>query len=477
MKEQIRAYIRAHQTEMRDIICRLTRIPSVRAAAAPGAPFGTACRRVLEETKAIFAEYGIWAELSDDGYLFCDIGSAYADKTTSIGLFAHADVVPAGDGWTLTEPFVPMEKEGVLIGRGVNDNKAGIAAAMLCALAVRDLGLPLRSTIRLFVGANEESGMADIAAYNRVHTPPDASLIPDAGFPVFRGEKGILRICAIGRTPLQVLSDIRGGEAFNIVLKEVTATVDGSAAADALRTYIDANPERLSYRRTVAGVLQVTAEGISAHAAFPAGGLHAGGVLFAALLAAVPLCDSDREQLSFLYDAFTQHDGSPLGIAGGDGMFGANTAASGILGMTEDGRLSVAFDIRYAGGMQGSDVIRTVREALDRHGFDTEVVRDSPGYLIGDGDPMLGAILDTYRSVTGDTESLPRVNGGGTYARCLPHAFSVGTTLCNTVPFAYPMGHGGAHQPDEMLNLDSHAEAAVLLVHLLLGIDRQLHEA
>jgi succinyl-diaminopimelate desuccinylase len=39
----------------------------------------------------------------------------------------HLDVVPPGDGWD-TDPFTPIEREGILYGRGAQDMKSGVAA-------------------------------------------------------------------------------------------------------------------------------------------------------------------------------------------------------------------------------------------------------------------------------------------------------------------------------------------------------------
>ncbi len=42
----------------------------------------------------------------------------------------HVDVVPPGAGWT-GDPFVPLERDGMLIGRGACDMKASVAAAVV----------------------------------------------------------------------------------------------------------------------------------------------------------------------------------------------------------------------------------------------------------------------------------------------------------------------------------------------------------
>ena len=58
--------------------------------------------------------------------LFGKLGSDLAKKT--ILFYSHYDVQPAlkEDGWD-TEPFIVIEKEGYLYGRGVTDDKGPIA--------------------------------------------------------------------------------------------------------------------------------------------------------------------------------------------------------------------------------------------------------------------------------------------------------------------------------------------------------------
>ncbi len=53
-----------------------------------------------------------------------------------VHLNGHFDVVPAGDGWTV-DPFGGMVRDGRIYGRGACDMKAGIAAAVYAAEAIR----------------------------------------------------------------------------------------------------------------------------------------------------------------------------------------------------------------------------------------------------------------------------------------------------------------------------------------------------
>lgn len=62
----------------------------------------------------------------------------------------HLDVVPPGEGWS-SDPFVPLNKEGYIYGRGAQDMKSGVAA-MVCALRDSDFS----GTLSLLLTSDEE---------------------------------------------------------------------------------------------------------------------------------------------------------------------------------------------------------------------------------------------------------------------------------------------------------------------------------
>ena len=75
----------------------------------------------------------------------------------TVHLNGHLDVVPAGDGWTVP-PFEATLRDGRLYGRGSADMKAGIAAAVYAAEAVRRAGVRLRGSVEISGTVDEESG-------------------------------------------------------------------------------------------------------------------------------------------------------------------------------------------------------------------------------------------------------------------------------------------------------------------------------
>lgn len=184
--ETIHNYVVEHKEEILKTLKELVKIPSVRGAAEPDAPFGKACADVLEYIEKLYSQNGFETELErTGGYLLSYFGSG---KRT-LGLFAHADAVDVGDDWVHTTPFEPIEKDGYLIGRGVLDDKSAVVISLYSAKILKELNIPFNSRLVMFTGANEETGMADIEEYSKKHTAPDFSLICDTAFPLYGSVK------------------------------------------------------------------------------------------------------------------------------------------------------------------------------------------------------------------------------------------------------------------------------------------------
>ena len=86
-------------------------------------------------------------------------------------------------------------------------------------------------------------------------------------------------------------------------------------------------------------------------------------------------------------------------------------------------------------------------------------------------------MIHTYKALTGQDEVHPIYMSGGTYARYLPCAFSIGTELDMGGPrLPMPMGHGECHQSDECISIDGFMASIKMLTCMILAIDKAIHK-
>jgi succinyl-diaminopimelate desuccinylase len=100
-----------------------------------------------------------------------------------VHLNGHFDVVPPGDGWTI-DPFGGIVRDGRIWGRGSCDMKAGLAAAVFAAEAIRRADVTLNGTVEISGTVDEESGgfagVAWLATHERLSKDrTDYVIIPE----------------------------------------------------------------------------------------------------------------------------------------------------------------------------------------------------------------------------------------------------------------------------------------------------------
>jgi len=466
--ESFRLWLDENREEILKRWMELIRIPSLQGPAEENAPYGKACAQALDTAAGFFAEKGFDVRVeAKDGYALADLGSGEA----TIGLFTHCDVVPAGDGWLFTGPFEPVIREGYLIGRGASDNKSGVMASLCVMSMLKELGIPVKSRIRTFLGSNEESGMADVEAFVQKEEMPTLSLVPDSSFPCSLGEKGILRLWAKSGIQLREIRDFRGGDAFNIVLDEVNVTLCANPALEAeLREKIaeDANH---TLTADADGVLHLKARGVAKHAADPEGSVNA-ALLAAKLLGSCEtLAGEDRAVMTQAAALYATSWGDGFGVAHEDARFGKLTAVNG-MAKVEDGRLSLSLDVRYGASFCPDELEKKLYAAYDAKGWEIVYLNNRPGFRTDPESPVPEVMQKLYKELTG-TEKEPFYMAGGTYARYLKNAFAVGTRADSPEGekpgMELPEGHGGAHQRDEAVDLAAFFRAVRLLAHAVIA--------
>jgi predicted dipeptidase len=151
-----------------------------------GKPFGEENARMLDLALDTARKYGF--ETRNIDYYAGDITMGSGEQT--MGMLAHLDVVPAGEGWNYP-PFGGEIANGNIYGRGTLDDKGPALCALYAMRAVRDCGLELKDGVRLILGCDEETGMEDVEYYLKNYKAPAFCFSPDSDFPVCNGEKGI----------------------------------------------------------------------------------------------------------------------------------------------------------------------------------------------------------------------------------------------------------------------------------------------
>ncbi len=466
------AWIAAHREEYIAEVQGIARIPSVSRAdlAQPGAPFGPDCRRALDYALERGRFYG-FDTADHDGYA----GSiTLGDYDHAIGVIAHLDVVPVGDGWvypTFGATYLP--EQDVLIGRGVDDNKSAFVAGLFAMRMLREFGVPMRHGVRLICGTSEETGMQDMQALRRMgHRFPDTSLVPDAGFPVNYAQKGMID-GAIAAPCAGNLRMLDAGSVRNVIPDEAVCVVAAEiGTVRAALSAVDAADAALMELSAVEDGTRIIAKGKSGHAAFPAGGDNAIARLARVLTASGLLNGTAQEAIAALANLTADANGVTEGVAYTDGPSGALTLVYGVAHL-KDGVLTVSVDCRYPVTMDGAALEADLRRAWAERGFTVKEFDLSAPFYIPVDDPRVVALQTLYKDVTGRDDP-PYAMGGGTYSREVAGAISFGPGMPGTkrdYSAFLPEGHGGAHGRDEVLPIEKLLTVSKIYVAALAELD------
>lgn len=362
------------------------------------------------------------------------------DRAPDLGIWVHADVVPAGDGWT-RDPYDAYEYNGCIIGRGATDNKGQLAAIYRLLCLFKQQGMQLSYNPALYIGSNEESGMKDVIAFLETCTPPALSLVPDDGFAVGYGGKGALYLSVRAHHPF---ADLR-----------VSA---GEDASPGTATAVFADGTTLS------------AHTPPRHASNPDPGGNMITRLCEQLLNTDKTAADDRAVLEVFRRISLDTDGSFLGIRTAHSALGDLTVyAKSIVDC--DGCPSLVLNIRYPVGITCEQLVERIDRAVAPYGCTVcDLRRGVDPYLHDPESAVVRLLCDVANAVTGENAK-PHTLGGGTYAHRLPNAYPYGTDA-NVPPADFAKGKGGAHGIDEAASIDRLLRAMRVYARALLALDQ-----
>ena len=434
---------------------RLVEVKSVRGEPAPGAPFGPGPRACLDEAVALCRELGFESRNYDNYVGLADLN----DAPTQLHILGHLDVVGEGKGWD-TDPYTCVEKDGLLFGRGVSDDKGPVCAALFAMKAVKDLGIPVSKNVRLILGTDEESGSEDIAYYYAREPYAPQAFTPDADFPLINIEKGHYHP-DFGATwekarVMPRVTAMTGGFRLNVVPPEAEADLTGldTEAVESLCQSVEA---ATGARFTVTSVptgIHIHCAGKNAHAAGPEAGINAIQALLE-VLGALPLADcGSTRAVKALHTLFPFGDtrGRALGIAQSDKDSGELTLNLALITLDETG-FTAKFDSRVPICATKANCADVCEANLARRGIQVTGAHEMTSVHVVEADsPLVRTLLKCYETFTGVENAQPIAIGGGTYVHDIPGGVAFG---CDFPGFDPRM-----HSANEQASIDNLLKAA-----------------
>ncbi len=386
----------------------VTGVPAVTDENGVTYPYGIATYEALNYTLAHCKAQGFRTKNCDNLLGYAEIGTG----EELIGILAHLDVVPAGEGWDYP-PFGGTIADGVLYGRGTLDDKGPIIAVISAMKRLLDSGRPIDKRIRLILGCQEESGeWEDIHHYKSTEELPAYGFTPDADFPAIYGEKGILSLGVEYPLEGSGLTNVSGGLAVNMVADYAKA-------------------------ETVTGKL-VEEHGVSAHGSMPEDGVNAIAKVMEQLVDESDFAKFYMEKIGYTTD------GSRISCQYSDQASGPLTFNVGTI-RTENSRIVMEVDIRYPVSIQPEEIVVALEGELHPVGGSVAVQSQKNPVFLDRDSKVIQALMGAYQQVTGQMEP-PIVIGGGTYARAMDNIVAFGPV--------FPGHPCTEHQKNEGISLE-----------------------
>lgn len=456
-------YIESKRDAFLADIAKLVAIPSVKGEATGSKPFGEKPAAALDEALNMCAESGLEVKNISNAIGYADMN----DMPLELGILAHMDVVPAGDGWD-TDPYSLVYKDGNIYGRGVSDDKGPALAALYAMKAIKELNIPLKKNVRLILGTDEENGSGDLKYYFDSYAAPHYSFSPDAEFPVINTEKGRFapKFCAKtdDKDVLPRVVSFHGGVAVNAVPNEAVMSIKEAALDDILNICKSVSEKTgVTFAASKSDdTVCVKASGKAAHASTPDMGNNAVTAMLELIKNIdLPSCSSTK-LFKGLAEVFPHGDtvGRAIGIEMSDTVSGSLTATLDVLHFDGD-MITGFFDSRVPICAEKNSMIASVKNALADKGFDIAELNFTEPHHVDENSPFIKTLLSVYERHTGRKGECIAI-GGGTYVHDIENGVAFGAIM--------PDIDTRMHGANEFMPLDDLITAAKIYADVIIEI-------
>ncbi|MFV0555872.1 MAG: M20 family metallopeptidase [Lactovum sp.] len=409
-----------HLLDAKQALKRLVEIESVldEADKGPGHPFGKRVVLALDEVLKICDNLGFKSFKDPEGfYAYAEIG----DAKEIFGILCHMDVVPASDqsGWE-TNPFEFIEKDGVLIGRGTQDDKGPSVAALYAVKSLMDAGYTFNKRIRFIFGSDEENLWRCLAEYNKKEEEASMGFAPDSHFPLNYAEKGLLQAYLTGAGT--TLLSLKTGGALNVVPDKAEYSGDKTDE-------IKAKLESLNFDYHMEEE-KIIVHGKSIHAMMAPEGINAITRLSTAL------ADSfDLQALDFLGNLVAEN-------ATGENVVGKTVDESGELTMNfasleiSESEIKIGVDMRIPVTFNKDELAKKLSDKATEYGLTYQEFDWIAPLHVPIESELVQTLLTTYREFTGDMTE-PMISGGATFARMMKNCVAFGAMFPDTPDYMH----------------------------------------
>lgn len=375
-----------------------------------GAPFGKGIKLALDFIAKRAYEMGFKVN-NEDGYAI-DIRTD--DGEDYIGILCHIDTVEAIDRekWD-SDPYKLVERNGILFGRGVNDNKGPLLLSLYVIKLLKEMN-QLEMPVRLIIGGAEETTWECMDVYFERNPQPRRAFSPDGDFPIVNQEKGILKLSITlesENTSEEIIQSIETVDSHGFIASDGKITYkEGTSKSLSGKKAMSRHPER---GKNIAESLLRELDSVSINDSYQEN--HA-------LLQSLQLIKN--EKLDSQTDKF--------GITEMDGTLDDCTIALTKL-QYRNGVAQIELDIRHTRAYTETEILEMIQKKIEPYKGKLEIIDKKSLLFVPEETYLIQTLLDVYEKVAGE-RAVPITKGGASYARVLTNGIAFGPTFPGESP-------------------------------------------
>lgn len=420
------------QDESLSALNRIMSYPSVLAENDSKTPFGKNIQECLEAVLKECQLIGMKTFIDPKGYYgYAEIG----EGEELLVVLCHIDVVPVSDKneWKY-DPFKLTIDNGIMYGRGSQDDKGPSIAALYALKALLDHGIKLNKRVRFVFGTDEENLWRCMNRYNQVEEKATLGFVPDADFPLTYAEKGLLQFYLEG--PGSSEFSINNDYSFNVV-------PDSAKFQDKFSPKIKEELKKLGYSFIDNGE-EIIVNGKSVHAKDADKGVNAISRLVEAISKYY-----DHPTLNFLSNYLKEPTAKKIFGNVYDEISGNLTLNVSKLLINED-ESKIGFDMRIPVTADKEQLILKLTKIAEEYHLAYREFDYLRSLYVPIKSQLIQTLLGVYRKLTNDMSD-PISSGGATFARTMDNCVAFGARFAN-VPVTF-------HQVDECMPLSNFFDA------------------